>query len=92
MLGHLANLEKRLIDMLAVIEAKTMDYRFALVSFHSVYEEPRVNFHQWTFDYLSIENAFQDMRVESGNNIGSRVWTRRCHKRFETSWISGRRS
>ena len=71
MSGHLANLEKRLVDMLAVIEAKTMDYRFALVSFHSVYEEPRVNFHQWTFDYLSIENAFQDMRVESGNNIGS---------------------
>ncbi len=71
MLGHLANLEKRLIDMLAVMEAKTMDYRFALVSFHSVYEEPRVNFHQWTFDYLSIENAFENMRVESGNNIES---------------------
>ena len=71
MLGHLVALEKRLVDMLAVIEAKTMDYRFALVSFHSVYEEPRVNFHQWTFDYLSIEKAFQDMRVESGNNIES---------------------
>ena len=68
---HLAALEKRLVDMLTVMEAKTMDYRFALVSFHSVYEEPRVNFHQWTFDYLSIENAFQGMRVESGNNIES---------------------
>ena len=71
MLGPLADLEKRLVDMLAVIEAKTMDYRFALVSFHSVYGEPRVNFHQWTFDYLRIENAFQDMRVESGNNTES---------------------
>lgn len=71
MLGHLVDLEKRLVDMLAVIEAKTMDYRFALVSFHSVYGEPRVNFHQWTFDYLRIENAFQDMRVESGNNTES---------------------
>ena len=71
MLGHLAALEKKFIDMLTGIEAKTMDYRFALVSFHSVYEEPRVNFHQWTFDYLNIENAFRAMRVESGNNIES---------------------
>jgi len=71
MLGHLAALEKKFVDMLTVIEAKTMDYRFALVSFHSVYGEPRVNFHQWTFDYLSIENAFRDMRVESGNNTES---------------------
>ena len=71
MLGPLAALEKKFVDMLTVIEAKTMDYRFALVSFHSVYGEPRVNFHQWTFDYLKIENAFQDMRVESGNNIES---------------------
>lgn len=71
MLGHLADLEKRFVDILAVIETKTMDYRFALVSFHSVYGEPRVNFHQWTFDYLKIENAFRDMRVESGNNIES---------------------
>ena len=71
MLGPLADLEKKFVDMLTVIEAKTMDYRFALVSFHSVYGEPRVNFHQWTFDYLSIENAFRDMRVESGNNIES---------------------
>lgn len=71
MLGHLADLEKQLVNMLAVIEAKTMDYRFALVSFHSVYGEPRVAFHQWTFDYLSIEKAFRDMRVESGNNIES---------------------
>lgn len=71
MLGPLTALEKKFVDMLTVIEAKTMDYRFALVSFHSVYGEPRVNFHQWTFDYLSIENAFRDMRVESGNNIES---------------------
>ena len=71
MSGHLADLEKQLVNMLAVIEAKTMDYRFALVSFHSVYGEPRVTFHQWTFDYLSIEKAFRDMRVESGNNIES---------------------
>lgn len=48
-----------------------MDYRFALVSFYSVYQEPRVNFHQWTFDYLNIENAFRVMRVESGNNTES---------------------
>ena len=68
---HLASLENKLIDMLTVMEAKTMDYRFALVSFHSVYKEPRVNFHQWTFDYLSIESAFEDMRVESGNNVES---------------------
>ena len=68
---HIAALENRLIDMLTVMEAKTMDYRFALVSFHSVYGEPRVNFHQWTFDYLSIESAFEDMRVESGNNVES---------------------
>lgn len=71
MSGHLADLEKQLVNMLAVIEAKTMDYRFALVNFHSVYGEPRVTFHQWTFDYLSIEKAFRDMRVESGNNIES---------------------
>ena len=71
MARHIANLENRLIDMLTVMEAKTMDYRFALVSFHSVYGEPRVNFHQWTFDYLSIESAFEDMRVESGNNVES---------------------
>ena len=71
MLGHLADLEKQLVNMLAVIEAKTMDYRFALVSFHSVYREPRINFHQWTFDYLGIENAFRDMRVGIGNNIES---------------------
>ena len=71
MLGHLADLEKQLVNMLAVIEAKTMDYRFALVSFHSVYREPRINFHQWTFDYLGIENAFRDMRIGIGNNIES---------------------
>ena len=71
MLGHLADLEKKFVDMLSVIEAKTMDYRFALVSFYSVYQEPRVTFHQWTFDYLNIENAFRVMRVESGNNTES---------------------
>ena len=71
MSGHLAALEKRFVDMLTVIEAKTMDYRFALVGFHSVYGEPRVNFHQWTFDYLNIEKAFREMRVESGNNVAS---------------------
>ena len=71
MLGHLADLEKRFVDMLSVIEAKTMDYRFALVSFHSVYQEPRVSFHQWTYDYLNIESALRNMRVESGNNIES---------------------
>ena len=71
MLGHLVDLEKRIVDMLTVIEAKTMDYRFALVNFHSVYQEPRVNFHHWTFDYLNIESVFRNMRVESGNNIES---------------------
>ena len=71
MLGPLVALEKKFVDMLTVIETKTMDYRFALMSFHSVYGEPRVSFHQWTFDYLSIENAFRNMRVESGNNIES---------------------
>ena len=30
---HLADLENRLVDMLTTIEAKTIDYRFALVSF-----------------------------------------------------------
>ena len=71
MAGHLAELERRLVDMLAIIEAKTIDYRFALVSFHSLQGEPRVTRHQWTFDYLGIANAFQNMRVESGNNIES---------------------
>ena len=33
MLASIAVLEKKLVDMLAVIEAKTMDYRFALVEF-----------------------------------------------------------
>ena len=31
MLGHLADLEKRFVDILAVIETKTMDYRFCLL-------------------------------------------------------------
>ena len=68
---HLADLEKKIVDMLTVIEAKTLDYRFALVGFHSVQGEPRVTLHQWTFDYLSIANAFQSMQVESGNNVES---------------------
>ena len=66
MVGHIAALEKRLLDMLTVIEAKTMDYRFALVGFHSVHQEPRFTFHQWTYDYLSIENAFRELRAEFG--------------------------
>lgn len=68
---HLADLERRLVDMLAVIEAKTIDYRFALVSFYSAQGEPRALLHQWSFDYLSIANVLRDMRVESGNNIQS---------------------
>ena len=71
MAGHLFDLEKKIVDMLAVIEAKTIDYRFALVNFHSVQGEPRIALHPWTFDYLSITNALQDMQVESGNNIQS---------------------
>jgi len=69
MAGHLLDLEKQIVDMLAVIEAKTIDYRFALVSFHSVQGEPRVVLHPWTFDYLSVTNALQDIQVESGNNV-----------------------
>ena len=68
---HLADLEKRIVDMLTVIEAKTLDYRFALVSFHSLQGEARVALHPWTFDYLGITNALQDMQVESGNNVAS---------------------
>ena len=71
MTPHLIDLEKRIVDMLAVIEAKTLDYRFALVSFHSLQGEPRVALHPWTFDYLGITNALRDMQVESGNNIAS---------------------
>ena len=67
MLAPVAILEKRLIDMLAVIEAKTMDYRFAFISFQSVRGEPRYIFHQWTFDYIGIENALQETRVEADN-------------------------
>ena len=53
--------------MLAVIEAKTMDYRFAFISFQSVRGEPRYIFHQWTFDYIGIENALQKTRIEADN-------------------------
>ena len=67
MLAPVAILEKRLIDMLAVIEAKTMDYRFAFVSFQSVRGEPRYIFHQWTFDYIGIENTLRETRVEADN-------------------------
>ena len=68
---HLADLQKRFVEMLAVIEAKTLDYRFALVSFYAVSGEPRATLQQWTFDHLGITNVLQDMRVESGNNIES---------------------
>ncbi len=71
MAGHLLDLEKKIVDMLAVIEAKTIDYRFALVSFDSVQGEQRVALHPWTFDYLGITKALQDMQVESGNNVQS---------------------
>ena len=71
MSGVLTDLEKRLVDMLTVIEAKTMDYRFALIIFQSVQGEPRDTFHQWTFDYIGIENAFRDIRVQSDNSTGS---------------------
>ncbi|MYB95186.1 VWA domain-containing protein [Candidatus Poribacteria bacterium] len=67
MLAPVAILEKRLIDMLAVIEAKTMDYRFAVISFQSVRGEPRYIFHQWTFDYISIEKVLRETRVEADN-------------------------
>ena len=69
MVPHLIELEKRVVDMLAVIEAKTLDYRFALVGFHSLQGEPRVALHQWTYDYLGITNALQDMRIQAGNNV-----------------------
>ena len=71
MMPHLADLEKRLVDMLAVIEPKTLDYRFALVSFYAVSGEPRASLYQWTFDHLGITSVLQNMRVESGNNIES---------------------
>ena len=67
MLAPVATLEKRLIDILAVIEAKTMDYRFAFISFQSVRGEPRYIFHQWTFDYIGIANALRETRVEADN-------------------------
>ena len=71
MSGVLTDLEKRLVDMLTVIEAKTMDYRFALINFQSVQGEPRHTIHQWTFDYLGIENTFRDIRVQSDNSTES---------------------
>ena len=71
MIPHLATLEKKLVDMLAVIEVKTIDYRFALVGFDSLQDGPRVTVHQWTFDYLGISKAFREMRVSSGNNVFS---------------------
>ena len=67
MLAPVATLEKRLIDILAVIEAKTMDYRFAFISFQSVRGEPRYIFHQWTIDYIGIANALRETRVEADN-------------------------
>ena len=65
MFAPVAILEKKLVDMLTVIEAKTMDYRFALVSFKSGQGEPKYTFHQWTFDYIGIENALREARVET---------------------------
>ncbi|MXY99381.1 VWA domain-containing protein, partial [Candidatus Poribacteria bacterium] len=67
MSGILIDLEKQLVDMLAVIEAKTMDYRFALISFQSVNGEPKQTFHQWTFDYIGIENALREIRLTADN-------------------------
>ena len=65
----IAALEKHLVEMLGVIEAKTMDYRFALVKFQMVQGEPQVSLHQWQLDYLGVENALRQIRVESGNNV-----------------------
>ena len=65
MFAPVAILEKKLVDMVTVIEAKTMDYRFALLSFKSVQGEPKYIFHQWTFDYIGIENAVREARVET---------------------------
>ena len=71
MSGVLMDLEKRLVDMLAVVEAETMDYRFALVGFQSVQGEPRQPFHQWTFDHIGIENTLRGIRLESDNSTES---------------------
>lgn len=71
MLGPIVELEKQLINMLSIIEAKTMDYRFALINFQSIQGEPRIVLHQWTFDYLGIENALRQIRSESGNSVAS---------------------
>lgn len=71
MSGALIDLEKRLVDMIAVIEAKTVDYRFALVSFQSVNGEPKQTLHQWTFDYIGIENALQEIRLAADNVTNS---------------------
>ena len=79
MLASIAVLEKKLIDMLAVIETKTMDYRFALVSFQSIQGEPHYTFHHWTLDYFGIGNALQkirsefDKRIESGYGLDAVV-------------------
>ncbi len=67
MSGMLIDLEKQLVDMLAVIEPKTMDYRFALIGFQSVNGEPKQTFHQWTFDYIGIENALREIRLAADN-------------------------
>ncbi len=67
----IAELEKHLVEMLGVIEQKTMDYRFALVGFQAVQGEPRVSLHQWQSDYLGVENALREIRVKSGNNVES---------------------
>ena len=69
MLASLVVLEKKLLDMLAVIEAKTMDYRFALIGFQSIQGEPHYTFHHWTFDYISVENALQEIRAVFDNKV-----------------------
>ena len=69
MVPHLATLEKRLVDMVNVIEVKTLDYRFAMVGFDSLQDGPRVTLHQWTFDYLGTINVFREMRLASGNHV-----------------------
>ncbi len=71
MSGVLIDLEKRLVDMLAVMEPKTIDYRFALISFQSVNGEPKQTLHQWTFDYIGIENALREIRLAADNVTAS---------------------
>ena len=68
MVPHLAVLEKRLVDMVAIIEMITLDYRFALVGFHSVQDGSRVALYPWTLDRFSIVKTLQEMRIAAGNS------------------------